>query len=190
MCLPITPDRGVTMLDHRYVAGFVAMALAPLAVYAQKDVASCKPLLDAAAKQASTPFHGYITTSAGVPGGKPRQDEMISVGGQHYFQYKGQWMRSKLDASALAKQGEENMHTATVVSCRRVRDESVGGVSAVVYSTHMVNEGITSDGMTWIAQGTGLTLRSDSDIDTGDGDKSHVSSRYEYTNVHAPAVAE
>jgi hypothetical protein len=54
----------------------------------------------------------------------------------------------------------------------------------------MVNEGITSDGMTWIAQGTGLTLRSDSDIDTGDGEKNHVSSRYEYTNVHAPAVAE
>jgi hypothetical protein len=178
------------MFDHRYVAGFVALVLAPLAVHAQKDVASCKPLLDAAAKQASTPFHGYITTSAGVPGGKPRQDEMISAGGQHYFQYKGQWMRSKLDASALAKQGEENMRTATVVSCRRVRDESVGGVSAVVYSTHMVNEGITSDGMTWIAQGTGLTLRSDSDIDTGDGEKNHVSSRYEYTNVHAPAVTE
>jgi hypothetical protein len=190
MCLPITPDRGVTMLDLRYVSALFAMALAPLAADAQKDVASCKPLLDAAAKQAGTPYHGYITTSAVVPGGKPRQDEMISVGGQHYFQYKGQWMRSKLDAAALAKQGEENMRTATVVSCRRVRDESVGGVSAVVYSTHMVNEGITSDGMTWIAQGTGVTLRSESDIDTGDGEKNHISSRYEYTNVHAPAVAQ
>jgi len=178
------------MLDHRYVAGFVALVLAPLVVHAQKDVASCKPLLDAGAKQATTPFHGYVTTSAGVPGGKPRQDEMVSVGGMHYFQIQGKWMGSKVDAAALAKQGEENMRTATVISCRRVRDEAVGGVSAVVYSTHMVNQGVTSDGMTWIAQGAGLTLRSESDIDTGDGAKTHISSRYEYTNVHAPAVAE
>jgi hypothetical protein len=190
MCVPITPDRGVTMLDHRYVAGLVALVLAPLAVHAQKDVASCKPLLDALAKQATTPFHGYVTTSTGVPGGKPRQDEMISVGGVHYFQIQGKWMRSKVDAAALAQQGQENMRTATAVSCRRVRDEPVGGVSAVVYSTHLVNEGITADGMTWIAQGTGLTLRTESDIDTGDKEKSHMSSRYEYTNVHAPAVAE
>jgi hypothetical protein len=35
----------------------------------------------------------------------------------------------------------------------------------------------------------GLVLRTEEDLDAGDGTKRRISIRYGYTNVHAPAVA-
>jgi hypothetical protein len=39
----------------------------------------------------------------------------------------------------------------------------------------------------WISKSRGLVLRANSVMDTGTGEKSHSSARYEYTNVRAPA---
>jgi hypothetical protein len=38
-----------------------------------------------------------------------------------------------------------------------------------------------------VAKGSGLILRLEEDLDVGDGDKRHISMRYDYTNVQAPA---
>jgi hypothetical protein len=166
-----------------------AAAFAPHAVRAQKDVASCKPVLDALEKQYSVPHHLYGTTTTPTPGAKPKPMEMISVGGQNYLLIDGKWRRSQLTPAMAAKQEQENIRDATVYSCRRIRDESVGGVSAVVYSVHSESELANSDGQVWVATGTGLVMRMESDTDTGNPDNTHLALRYEYTNVQAPAGA-
>jgi hypothetical protein len=168
------------------MAGSMA-ALVPFAARAQKDVASCKPVLDATMKQTTVPYHMYGTTSNPVPGGKPIAMELVSAGGQNYVLADGHWTRSPMTAAAMAQQEQENIHNATAMTCQRVRDESVGGTPAIVYSEHSEGEFGKSDGQVWVAKGTGLVLRTENDMDTGDASKTHPSVRYDYSNVQAPA---
>jgi hypothetical protein len=175
--------------SHRFalIAALIA-AVAPHPAHAQKDVASCKPVLDALAKQMATSYHSYMTMPSALPGGKPRQGELIAVGGQHYVLVDGQWHKSPMDQAAMAKQEQENIQNAKALSCHRLRDESVGGVAAVVYAEHSENEDTKGDGQVWVATATGLILRVETDMSTTDGGgKDHMSTRYEYTNVHVPA---
>ena len=175
-------------MSHRLslIIGSIAVIAAQVA-YAQKDVASCKALLDAFAKQAVTPYHMSGTTTTPGTGGKPRASELISAGGQHYVMSEGHWVRSPMTPAQMAAQQQENIRTATAFLCRRIRDESVGGQAAVVYSEHSENEGIKADAQVWIAKGSGLVLRSEMDMDPGDVDQTHISTRYDYTNVQPPA---
>lgn len=66
-------------------------------------------------------------------------------------------------------------------------NESVNGVPAAVYVAHSETEDLKADARTWVATGSGLVLRTEEDLDTGNGDKRHLSLRYEYANVHVPA---
>ncbi len=167
------------------------VALAPQVARAQKDVASCKPVLDAVAKEADTPHHVYGTTTSTYTGGKPRATEVISTGGQSYVLTAGHWTRSLLTPAFMAKQQQDDVRNATAYACHRIREESVAGVAAVVYGTHTEIDGAKSDGQVWVAPGTGLVLRTEVDVDAGAaGGKSHTSARYEYTNVHPPAGVE
>ena len=70
------------------------------------------------------------------------------------------------------------------------RDESVNGEAAALYMAHSENDTVKSDAQTWISKSKGLPLRTEEDIDTGDGDKRHMSIRYEYGNIQAPAVMQ
>ena len=89
----------------------------------------------------------------------------------------------------MRAQEEENWKNAKNVSCKYLRDESVKGESAAVYSTHNENEDTKEDGQVWVSKSKGLPLRQEEDVDIGYGDKRHHSTRYEYTNVQAPAVS-
>lgn len=173
---------------HRFalIAGSIA-ALAPRATHAQKDVASCKPVLDAVVKQRATSFHAYMTLPATLPGAKPEQSEMIAAGGQDYILVNGHWKRSPMDQAAMVKQEQENIRDAKAYSCKRLRDESVGGAPAVVYAAHSENEDTKSDAQVWVAKSTGLVLRNEVDLSTDGGAPDHLSTRYEYTNVQVPA---
>jgi len=163
-------------------------ALVPHAAHAQKDVASCKPVLDAVEKQRTTSYHAYTTLPATLTGGKPRQGELIAAGGQHYILIDGQWKRSPMDQAAMVKQEQENIQNAKALSCHRLREESAGGVPAVVYTEHSENEDTKSDGQVWVGTATGLVLRTETDMSMTDGSgTNHWATRYEYTNVQAPA---
>ena len=48
-------------------------------------------------------------------------------------------------------------------------------------------EFLKPDAQTWISKSKGLPLKTEEDIDTGGGDKRHMSIRYEYSNVRPPA---
>jgi hypothetical protein len=113
---------------------------------------------------------------------------MISTGAI-YITMKGKWEKSPMSAAAMRAQEEENWKTAKNVSCKYLRDESVNGQSAAVYSTHNENEDTKEDGQVWVSKSKGLLLRQEEDVEIGYGDKRHHSIRYEYTNIQAPPVS-
>jgi hypothetical protein len=93
----------------------------------------------------------------------------------------------KLAASGETRE-QENRKNVKNASCRHVRDEIVNGEPAGVFSAHAETDDIKSDSLIWISKNKGLVLRQEEDLDAG-GDKSHVSARYEYSNVSAPNVS-
>jgi hypothetical protein len=83
----------------------------------------------------------------------------------------------------VMKKEEENRKNSKS-TCRYLKDESVSGETAAVYSTRSETGDIKSDGQIWISKGRGLPLRQEFDIDSGgSGGKYHHSARYEYGNV-------
>ena len=163
-----------------------ALLLAPPA-RAQTD---CKPVYDAVDKLTTVPSHAYeIETNPARPGSDASSVEMISTGGAIYIMMKGKWKKSPMSMADMHAQEEENWKTAKNISCKHLRDESVKGESAAVYSAHSETEDTKTDAQMWISKSKGLLLRQDDDVDIGGGEKHHRSIRYEYTNVQAPAVS-
>ena len=156
---------------------------------AQGVPAECQPLIDAQRKEITTPHHAYSTDGPAGQTAKAQTGETISTGGVTYLLYKGKWRRSPMTPKDQLDQMKENIASAKLISCKRVGSESVGGVPADVYTSHQESEEVTADARTWIARGSGLVLRTEEDLDMGGGGKRHISIRYEYTNVRAPAGA-
>ncbi len=159
----------------------------PLAANPGVDSA-CQAVLDASEKLYTTPFHMYSTQAGALVGnGKPTKSEMISSGGTDYVLYNGKWTTSSTaERKAL---GQRNRNNAKNMSCHYVRDESVNGESAALYSTHEESAHGKTDSQIWVSKSRGLILRQDIDIDTGGAHgKTHVASRYEYSNVQAPRL--
>lgn len=147
----------------------------------------CQPVFDALSKVLTTPTHVFNTEAAGSrPGGKPRNGEAIYFGGAIYVKANDKWIRSKMTAQDMIQQEQENRKTGTA-TCRYLRDESVNGETAAVYSVQSENEVVKSEGQLWISR-KGLPLREDLDTDVGDPNKVHRSIRYEYGNVQAPPI--
>jgi hypothetical protein len=154
---------------------------------------ACKILFDAADKVIVTPAHLYVTMQASaIEKGKTTNSEMIYSGGSGgaiYVQAGGKWTRSRMSAGDMLKQEAENRaDPSKKVACQYVRDEPVNGEAAGVYKGHFDEEGTKSDVTVWISKSKGLPLKQDYDMDVGGpGGKSHMSTRYEYTNVRPPA---
>jgi hypothetical protein len=75
------------------------------------------------------------------------------------------------------------------MTCGLVRDELVNGEASTLSSAHKQTPDVKNDSQIWISKSKGVPVKIEMDMDAGgaDGD-SHRSIRYEYTNVHAPAV--
>lgn len=171
----------------RLLLGAAGIGAMPVAAGAQKISPACQPLIDAARRVILTPNHLYEAEGSGRPGDKARSVETISTGGVTYIQMNGKWRRSPMTPKQAVAQMDTNLATTTVYSCTHVGDESVAGTATAVYTSHTENEGVKADARTWVAKGSGLIVRTEEDLDTGGGDKRHMSIRYEYTNVQAPA---
>lgn len=165
----------------------LVLAAVPSRARAQNIPAACRPLVEAERKVITTPYHLYLTEGPARPGDKGRTTEGVSTGGAIYVQVSGKWMRSPLTPKQALAQVDTNLATATAYSCTHVGDESMAGTAAAVYTAHTENEGVKTDVRTWVAKGSGLILRTEEDLDTGGGNKRHMSIGYEYVNVHAPA---
>jgi len=167
-----------TNLRHLLLA-----ALAAGLTYAQTPGGPvCKIVFDAGKQLTATPHHVYeVETSSR---GK-RSSEQISTQGSIYVTVGGKWRKSPMNVQQLQKQEDENIRNARNASCRYLRDESVGGQPAEVYSTHSETTGAISDTVVWLAKGSRRVLREEEDMNAG-GDKMHWSIRVDYTNVAAP----
>lgn len=181
--------RYANLCERIFVAALLcsaALLISP-AVRAQSD---CKPVYDATDKLISVPSHAYQATNPGQAGSQATNSEVIRTAGAIYTNTKGKWKKSPMSLAQMHAQEEENKKTAKNISCKHLRDESVNGESTTVYSTHSETDDIKADAQVWISKSKGLILRQEEDLDLGDaGGKSHISIRYEYANVQAPAVS-
>jgi len=177
--------------------GTSAAGLAPMMKHAEMRAvanpapdSACQAVLDASDKLFSTPFHMYMTqTSAGIENGKPMSSEMVFAGGARYVLFNGKWSPSPLSTEEMKELDQRNRKNAKNLSCHYMRDESVNGESAALYITHSESEHGKDDNQIWVSKSKGLILRQETDIDTGGvNGKSHVSVRYEYSNVRAPKL--
>lgn len=150
---------------------------------------SCDPVFNAMTKAATTPSHRYSTHSVPSPNGnKITNVETIYLQNKIYIRISGKWMESPQSPSEMLQQQQENRKDSKP-TCLFVRNESVNGESAALYSLRSQNEDSKEDGQIWISTHTGLTLREEVDMDTGDSQgKSHASVRYEYGNVKPPQM--
>lgn len=144
---------------------------------------ACQPVFNAITKLVTTPSHSY---SSGVVNGKSISTETIYVQGKTYMFAKGKWMLSPATPTDVLTQELEDEKEGKS-TCQFVRNESVNGEAAAVYSIRRETETRKEDGQMWISKVTGHALREDVDVDYGGSlGKGRLSARFEYSNVTPP----
>jgi len=158
---------------------------------ARADDAGCTALFDSLKRQATTPNHQYFTQSTGIPGAKSEMSEIINTGNRRYLLLNGKWQSVPESPQAMLHREEDNEKNSKS-KCRLLREELVDGVNTRVYSEHSETGESKSDGLIWIAKGTGLPVRQRIDVDSGNGPAGnrHVEIRVIYSGVAAPAGME
>ena len=172
---------GKAILNFLTCLTAITVLQSPALLHAQDG---CQPIFDALTKAATTSSHSY---SIHTLLGKTTSSETIYAQNKAFIRVKGKWMASPDGPKEILEQESENRKQGAA-TCKVVREESVNGQPATVYSLHSKTEDGTEDAQMWIAKGTGLPLRKEMDMDVGGGNmgKSHVSIRYEYGNIHPP----
>ena len=175
-------------LFHAAMAALVLCAWTP--VGAQSP--SCMPIYGVMSKLFDTPFHLYMIdsaqTDARLHGGKPTVAEEIWIGNAMYIMTRGKWIKSPIDVAEIRKSSMEHMDAETKATCTHVRDETVNGEPAALWTIHSVTEDGTNDTNAWVSKRRNVLVQSDEHLDVGGAlGKTHMVQRYEYTNVHAPA---
>jgi len=149
---------------------------------------ACKPVYDANDKLLTTDYHAYMNQIDA--GGKANTNfELLNVGGERYVLFGGKWSRSGITTEQMKQQEDKNKKNAKNNSCHYLRDETVNGEAAAVYSEHSESDAGKSDAQIWISKTKGLIVKEEIDLEVnGVAGKNHMAIRYEYGNVHAPAV--
>ncbi|HEY1464865.1 MAG TPA: hypothetical protein VGF44_15725 [Terriglobales bacterium] len=171
------------MIGTRIFAFSLFASLMVMAFVAPSSAAdSCQPLVNAVSKLATTPTHIYASTGDGSD--KPTNVEMIYIHGDVYGKVGSGWMRTNLKTQDMVAQTQDKEKGG---SCRYLKDESVGGEAADVYSER--SQSGEAQSQVWISKSRGLLLREETDISSGGkGPATHMSMRYEYSNVQTPKI--
>ena len=149
--------------------------------------ATCKVVADANLKVYSIPAHIYSTEEAAYTHGKIRTSERIYLNNKTYVSIAGKWTVATGTPKQLAASHEGAAVDSPTAVCRLVREESVDGQAATLYTIHEEIEGAKVDSQIWISKSRGTPLKLDTQTDLGGArGKVHRTMRYEYTNVHAP----
>jgi hypothetical protein len=87
----------------------------------------------------------------------------------------------------LAAEREE-LSKATAHTCTLIGDESVDGVAATHYRSHVQSAASVTETDVWIAKATGLPVKRESDVTRGGekGLKMHNAQRFDYANIRVP----
>jgi hypothetical protein len=169
-----------------------AAVLACLILFAAAGTAhaaGCEAPLAAMNKLWQTPSHQYMTETGGYLQGKTRTGEIITTRTDRYLLVEGRWHHSSLGKEEVAQMIEENEANVRNDECHFVRDETVNGESASLYTARHVTDDDSSTTQLWISRKSGLPLKFEIDRDVGGGanGKSHQTLRVDYMNVAVPA---
>ena len=175
----------------RQICTLSILALAALSVRgAPPEDAACRPVFAAITRLVQTPNHQFVHQTSDAPGSVAHDSEMISTGKAIYAMHDGRWESSPMTAEQTLRHDEQSRKNSKT-RCRRMRSESVNGVSADMYSVHSHSEYGSSDGQIWISQADALPLRQQIDLALdGKTGKTHIDTRFVYTGVEAPAGAK
>src|SRR5579872_2708256 len=174
---------------HPLLSSALLVALVPCGALTARATETCQTIEEASGKIWSLPVHLYTTETAAYRNKQPKTSESIYTGGANgaiYVLVNGKWTRSRITTSQLKAARDEARKTPKQ-TCRYVRDETVNGEPAAVYSTHAETEDYKTDINVWISKSRNVPLRSESDMDLGGSNgKSHTTTRFDYSNVQPP----
>jgi hypothetical protein len=176
----------IRMMRNRLCAVVFFLPLMTICTTATTQAAdSCQPVFDALTKVATTPSHSY-TTNTSLSGGSVTTGETVFADGQKYIRARGKWMHIPVTVQeALEQEKEKQEHGES--ACQFLRDETVNGEAAMLYSVHREYEEVRENGQMWVSKTSGLLLRVEEDVDnTGNKVKEHRSTRIEYGNIRPP----
>ena len=147
---------------------------------------ACQPVYNALTKIITTPNHSYSVQTAPLVNGQQRTVEEIDFQGKIYMLAKGKWMLIPVTSNDRLQQELENEKEGKS-TCQFVRNESVNGEAAAVYSIRRETDTAKEDGLIWISKASGLALRQELDVESvGIPGKMHLIGRHEYSNVKPP----
>ncbi len=174
------------MIQSRWSSFALSVLLVTVVLVESSRAAdSCHQVFDALIKVATTPNHSY-TTSTGFNGGKAGEAETIFANGQKYIRAHGKWIRLPVTSQDVVEQEREKQQQGRS-TCQFLRNESVNGEAAMLYSVHREYEEVKEDAQMWVSRGTGFLLRVEEDVDNrGNKVKEHRSTRFEYGNIRPP----
>ncbi|MEO7012897.1 MAG: hypothetical protein ABI127_01210 [Dokdonella sp.] len=168
----------ISMLSAPAVA--VAASSKTRAVSVELD-SSCQPVITAMDKAALRPFHETVSVN-------DQHYEKIQTTTALYIGSSGRWSLMASSPDPLSNSVSES--GLRITGCALIRKEVLDGESATVYSAqqNLAASSEKSRMEIWIADSSGLPLKSESDGKHA-GRESHVSTRYSFTHVQAPAGA-
>ena len=195
--------RGKTVLWTKPIAvcgvfGFLGLGLAG----ARADDAACKGLADAMLTNAKTPYHSVgsisfdpkdppVPGSTGVP--SPIATETIFTGTQVFVKLpNGQWKDIHANLADLQSKVKES--AASFTDCAHLPNDKVDGKDLAVYTGADKNDTMNVTTKVWVTPDNGALVRSETDIagptaPDGKVRHQHLSLRYDYTDIKAPAVS-
>ncbi len=155
------------------------LGLATAAAGAAEPGPACAPILKAMAKTLVAD-HATLTQSGG------HTSNGITAGGVSYLQIGNAWKVSPLSPKDNQARSDENLRNAKSYTCQSLPDSSIDGVAVANYRTRTETEDTVVESQISISKTSGLAIQVDNNI--GEGNKSHYSTRYTYTGIHAPSV--
>lgn len=174
-----------------------AIALISLtAVSAYADPTACRAEVFAATlKTWGTSNHSYRSETEGSK--LVSTSEMINTDNKNYVKLDkvdlgpmklsdDGWSLSRVSPQQSVKMMQDSFRDAAKETknyqCAHVRDETIDGVAASVYTEHAENDDVKSDAQTWISKSQGLLVKQITIIDD-----TTVTTRYVYTGITAPS---
>jgi hypothetical protein len=148
---------------------------------AAEPAADCAPILSAMAKTLQVD-HATVSQSNG------HTMNGITAAGINYLQIDNVWKVSPLSPRENQARSDENLRNAKSYACQSLPDSSVDGVAVANYRTRTETAVAVVESRIAISKASGLAVEVVNDIDSGGAGKSHYSTRYTDTGIHAPSI--
>jgi hypothetical protein len=165
----------------RFLQTIAILGAATATAVAAEPGPVCTPILKAMAKTLQAD-HVSLTQSNG------QSMNGITAGGVNYLQIENVWKVSPLSPKDNQSRSDENLRNAKTYVCESLSDSVVDGVPVANYRTRTETEDVVVESRIAISKVSGLAIEVDNVLASGGSSKSHYSTRYSYSGVHAPSV--